>query len=285
MRLPAQLPLIYVDERRIRQCILNLLSNAVKFTPEGGSIHLTVEVRPAQESTASAPSFDQLRLCVTDTGIGVSPELHNRIFEPFYQVDSGLSRNQDGTGLGLHLTQQIIHLHDGTMGLESVPGQGSSFWFELPCRDDLLPTGSGAEAVSDMAPSAEGEQDEEWDNANVLILFAEDNERNQETIQDYLELADFQVVTAVNGQMAIEMAIAHRPDIILMDIQMPVMNGLEAIRQLRQMEDFKTTPIIALTALAMDGDRQKCLDAGANDYLAKPFKLSTVVKMIKKLLT
>jgi PAS domain S-box-containing protein len=248
----------FVDERRIRQVLINLLTNAVKFTPEGGTVTLTASPLPQADD---ATQLHFLRIAVSDTGIGIAPENINKLFQPFVQIDGALNRQYVGTGLGLALVKQIVELHGGRVGLTSELGQGSCFTIDLPYKTELplainLPM-TGQDDISSMVSEAPL--------TAPLILLAEDNEANISTISSYLTAKGYRVILAKNGEEAIAMAYAESPDLILMDIQMPEVDGLTAIRQLRHDPNFGNIPIIALTALAMASDRERCLDAGAND--------------------
>ena len=271
-KLPDNLPDLLVDERRIRQVSINLLNNAVKFTPEGGCITFAVE--------RARPGF--LRIAITDTGIGIAAADINKLFQPFIQIDSALNRQYQGTGLGLALVKRIVELHGGRVGLTSEVGIGSCFTIELPCADTCeapsiaLPPATLFDANSgvDRDPAA----------TLPLILLAEDNMANISTISDYLEAKGYRLVVANNGQEAIDLAYSAHPDLILMDIQMPGMDGIAAMQEIRRDPQFVELPIVALTALAMTGDREKCLAAGANDYISKPIKLKQLAQTIQQML-
>ncbi len=269
---------IVADERRLRQVLINLLSNAVKFTPSGGTIELLVETdRPA----------GMLVFHIKDTGIGIAEDLIPQLFQPFMQIDSSLSRQYSGTGLGLALVKRIMNLHGGSVQVMSREHQGSCFTIKIPCvmvdhptgrseRDRLSPLQLLENCALMPTPSP---------NPNMpLVLLAEDNQMNIDMFTDYLDLHGYQLVIAQDGVEAVEIAKVQQPHLILMDIQMPKMDGLEAIRQIRQEPQLAMTPIIALTALAMPGDAQKCLEVGANNYLAKPVKLKELVSVMRTLL-
>jgi signal transduction histidine kinase/CheY-like chemotaxis protein len=379
---------LYADPRRIKQMLVNLLSNAVKFTPEGGRIGLEV----MGDAAAGRITFT-----VWDTGIGIAPEDQPRLFQPFVQVQSALSREYEGTGLGLVLVQRLAELHGGSVKLESDSNRGSRFIVSLPWNhahissgprrtveaepitgvrsaliiedaytayeqleryltemdvrsvihecgtgavdraakvspdvillDILLPDLSGWEVLRQLksndqtrhipvivisvvdergTPQADGaagylvkpisrEQLKAalgappGDFSSVVpagptILLAEDNEANIHTIGDYLLDHGFQLIVARNGAEAIEHLRTEIPALVLMDIQMPVMDGLEAIRHIRSDAALSGVPIIALTALAMAGDRERCLTAGADDYLSKPVTLRELEQRIRQLL-
>jgi PAS domain S-box-containing protein len=396
-RIDQDLAEIEVDERRIRQVLVNLLSNAVKFTPDGGSVQLQ----------ARADSFHEtVEFSVTDTGIGIAPENMGKLFQPFVQLDSALSRRYAGTGLGLALVRRIAELHGGSVTLESQEGKGSRFTIILPWTavhnaepvaepelvqlqelnlqqvlivedsqaaanqvaryltemgaktlvhsrgsgavqialqsqpdviilDILLPDRSGWEVLAELKANPATQAipvimisvvDERSRSLEMgadahllkpftrqqlqqalsrvitpteppkhqtalvlspvqtsqlpLILLAEDNEANVATLNSYLQARGLTVILARNGLEAVHMAKQHKPDLILMDIQMPEMDGLEAIQRIRTEPDLQEIPIIALTALAMPGDRERCLSVGATDYLTKPVSLKHLLHIL-----
>ena len=278
---------ISVDERRIRQVLINLLINAVKFTPNKGQVSLLVSVGCGEiwEGEAKVPSqfkeqnLPMILFQVKDTGIGIAPKDLRRLFQPFVQLDSGLNRQYEGTGLGLVMVKQIAELHYGQVAVESVLGEGSHFTVALP-YEIAEPNLRSLEPVTPFSrPIAKAK------NAIVpLILLAEDNEANIQTFKTYLSAYEYDVILAKNGVEAVEMAKEHHPDIILMDIQMPVMDGLEATRLIRADKDLAKVPIIALTARAMQGDEELCIAAGASEYLSKPVELEQLMGMIGRFL-
>ncbi|NMG58779.1 PAS domain S-box protein, partial [Geitlerinema sp. P-1104] len=275
--IPANLPDIVLDERRIRQVLVNLLNNAVKFTPEGGHITLQVTL-----TTPGSEAEDRryLRFSVIDTGIGITATNIKKLFQPFIQIDSALNRQYEGTGLGLALTKRIVELHGGEVGVTSEVGVGSCFTLDLPYQASLkLPntSTSNQSGISNLIEQTATE--------SPLILLVEDQEANIITMSSYLTAKGYRLELAKNGQEAIEKTQALSPDLIVMDIQMPGMDGLEAMQRIRAMSQFVSTPIIALTALAMEGDRDRCLAAGATDYLSKPVRLKQLVAMIQQYLT
>ncbi len=386
---------VSADPKRLKQVLVNLLSNAVKFTPDGGRIGLSV----------AAPDGEQVvRVTVWDTGIGIAESDQRRLFQAFTQIDSGLNRTQEGTGLGLALVHRLVVLHDGQVQLESAPGQGSRFVVTLPrvgaAEADALtpawqdhrdfhraliieddPTAAGilvrylaelqvtgfvharaegaVEAVLRMQPDVVlldiylpddsgwvvltrlKEHPETRDTPVVvisivdepekavalgavahlvkpvsraqlagvlrreagraahdtpvsgtaiadhrpLVLLAEDNEANRETIGGYLEDKGFDMRYAVDGLEAVAMARRLTPALILMDIQMPMMDGLAAMREIRADPSLAAVPIVALTALVMPGDRERCLEAGATEYLSKPVSLKGLAALVQQLLS
>jgi signal transduction histidine kinase len=279
-QLPLNLPDLFVDERRIRQVLINLLTNAVKFTPEGGKVTLAASQLPVEDNTKQ----NYIRITVVDTGIGITPENINKLFRPFVQIDSALNRHHSGTGLGLALVKQVVELHGGQVGLTSQLGVGSLFTIDLPCE-----SGTSVEFNPSVQPS-NGQNDiitpavNDLAAKSPLILLAEDNEANISTFTSYLEAKGYRILLAHNGQEAIDLAESKYPDLILMDIQMQGMDGLAAMQYIRQDLKLIDVPIIALTALAMKGDRERCLEAGANDYISKPVKLKQLAATIHQFL-
>ena len=395
-QLDNQLAKVEADPKRLKQILVNLLSNAVKFTPSGGKVSLEVRV----DGDTSV-----IHYVVQDTGVGIAAADVARLFQPFTQLDSSLSRQHEGTGLGLALVRRLTELHGGSVTVESKPGDGSRFTVTLPYRpvmaltkkldtgqlnpfqekatvlvvedvpsaaaqlvhylqemkieavvqsqgvmvveqamrlqptaillDLLMPDRSGWDILADLKAEPQTRAipvlivsvvDErsrglaagaaaylvkpisremlrqalgriaaakngphptlpEPKPAGAHILLAEDNEINVLAIADFLKSRNYQITVAKNGREVIELIHTIHPDLVLMDIQMPEMDGLEAIRRLRARPDFATIPIIALTALAMPGDRERCLAAGANEYLTKPVSLKGLATLIQLLLT
>jgi signal transduction histidine kinase/DNA-binding response OmpR family regulator len=402
------------EPRRLKQILINLLNNAVKFTPDGGQVTLTMLADEAQ---------NLIRFVVEDNGIGISAENMTRLFQPFSQLDGGLTREHEGTGLGLALVSRLVELHGGSVAVESegVPGKGSRFTVFLPWRhlpspadqadveaalanleqallrlsshgnqivnslvvedsptaaeqidrylkelgvqvvahspgehalenalmtspdliilDLLMPDRSGWEVLAQLKADpriqtvpviiisvvdepvrglAAGAVEylvkpitrEQFRQAlarvvvslepaesdhphptpppaspepqGPLILLAEDNETNIQAIGEYLQDVGYRLVVARNGGEALDLAWEWKPELILMDIQMPVLDGFTVTQRLRAMSEFDATPIIALTALAMPGDRERCLAAGANEYLAKPVRLKNLMEIINQ---
>ena len=282
-RIPKHLPEIVIDGRRIRQVLINLLNNAVKFTPEGGTVTLEVSQFHLDKSTTNQTTLNYLRIAVIDTGIGIAAENLQKLFQPFIQIDSSLNRQYNGTGLGLTLVKKLVELHGGNVELTSELGVGSCFAINLPfsagspAREEQTQE-QPEDDLSGQSPILPSQTEEI---TSPVILLAEDNEANTSTFLSYLEAKGYHILLAIDGQQAIDFAKAHHPNLILMDIQMPVIDGIEAIKQIRLNPDLVNTPIIALTSLAMAGDRERCLGAGASDYLSKPVKLKALDTMIK----
>lgn len=269
---------LQADERRLKQVLINLLSNAVKFTSEGGQIGLELE---------KLDSAEAVRFTVWDTGIGIHEEDMQHLFKPFVQLDSRLSRQYEGTGLGLTLVYKMVEMHRGSVLVESTQGQGSRFTVLLPYDARSQETSLSGSSQS-VARQVEIESQAESDtlHQDYLILLVEDSEANIATICDYLTARKYNVTVARNGAQALDILREERPHLIIMDIQMPVMDGLEAIRRIRGDDhgQWQEIPIIALTALAMPGDRERCLAMGANEYLSKPVSLKNLVQIIDNFL-
>jgi PAS domain S-box-containing protein len=259
------LPTIVADERRLKQVLVNLLTNAVKFTPEGGRVGLDAEV--VDDGAA-------LRFTVWDTGVGIPADDLPRLFQPFVQLDAGLARQHAGTGLGLALVRQLTELHGGRVRVESAVGVGSRFVVTLPLLPaDPLTKAQAAPLGWRPAPSA----------TPRLVLLADDEPSNIPPLRDMLQARGHDVRIATQGAEAVQMALELRPDVILMDVQMPVVDGLTATRRLRAAPETRAIPIIAVTALAMPGDRERCLAAGADEYLPKPVSVKLLVAAIERL--
>ncbi|MHB1462711.1 MAG: PAS domain S-box protein [Armatimonadota bacterium] len=395
VNIPPDMAPMVADGRRLKQILVNLISNAVKFTPDHGRVELHVE-----QGHDGMVVFK-----VTDTGIGISDENLARLFQPFHQVDSGLNRKFEGTGLGLALVKKLAELHNGTVSAQSMVGKGSSFIVRIPyrpapealsvnnsCRVNLrralvvasgdmerlsievalqkqgvevqtvcstiqapgdirrfkpelvvmhldMEDGAGWHlldrlkgAVSDgeyalvaitdqelrqeaiacgasasltypldaesvqicidrfakdgLEGSSKAMPDRGSDKSEHhrqrLVLLAEDNEISAELFTTYLSNKGYQVSLASNGREAYDLAVSLHPDIILMDVQMPEVNGIEATRMIREIPELKNTPLVMLTALAMQGDRERCLESGADDYLSKPVRLAQLLGTITK---
>ncbi|MGZ9223950.1 MAG: PAS domain S-box protein, partial [Anaerolineales bacterium] len=270
LEIDDEIGLIWADERRLKQIMVNLLSNAVKFTPEEGKIGLVVHGNKNE---------NEVMITVWDNGIGVKEEDLSRLFQPFVQLDSGLARETTGTGLGLALVAQMVRLHGGSLRVDSHPEQGSHFTIVLPWEPALaIDTASKMKVTGKFRAM-------NLDSINrPTVLLIEDTNEVIMMIRDYLELAGYQVVTARDGVEGITQAQLVHPDLILMDVMMPRMDGLEATRRLRSEPEFEATPIIALTALAMPSDRERCISAGMNDYMSKPVNLKELVKTIQRFL-
>ncbi len=255
------------DPGRIRQILLNLLTNAVKFTDEG-QVEISASLRGETDTAIT------LRIEVHDTGIGMAPETVERLFSRFMQADSSIRRRFGGTGLGLAICRQLCDLMSGRMGVESEPGFGSTFWFDLPlARGDQALADLTASVAPEIAPPD-----------HVLdVLVAEDNPVNQTVISSILEKLGHQCTLAGDGKEAVELLRKGRFDLVLMDVQMPVMDGVTATKVIRILPvPLNQTPVVALTANAMAGDRESYLAAGFSAYLAKPIDVKRLKAALDK---
>ncbi|MDD2755615.1 MAG: PAS domain-containing protein [Methanothrix sp.] len=277
------------DQGKLRQILVNLLSNAVKFTFEGSvKIHVSVE----QEDHDRDDEGDvALRFSVSDTGIGIPPDRLHVLFSPFTQVDSSTTRKYGGTGLGLAISKQLTELMGGKIGVESNDDGGSTFWFtanfgrlaKMPFAGDY---GAKVDHI-DMGKSAcgNGETNKLQEDAghNVRLLVAEDNHVNQRVASAMIRRLGYQADIVANGQETIEALRLIPYDLVLMDCQMPEMDGFEATRLIRRAESKVlncSIPIIAMTASAMKGDKERCLSAGMNDFIAKPVRMTELERML-----
>ena len=264
---PAVPTRIMGDPLRFRQILTNLLSNAVKFTDQG-----RVDVGLAmREDEAGRP---WLSLTVHDTGLGIAPNQLNDIFEDFTQADGSISRKYGGTGLGLAITRRLVQMHGGTIHVQSRVGEGSTFLVELPVETAEPERNAPAAAIPAASVAAK--------TGGVRVLVVEDNLVNQKVIASILIRHGFRVELAGNGREALAAMNRAPADIVLMDVQMPEIDGLTTARLMRENPQWQHIPIIALTAHAMQGDRERCLQAGMNDYLSKPVAPLAVVECVRR---
>ena len=258
-------PTVMADEKQLRQVLLNLLGNAAKFTDQG-NVTLRVQCL-SRDDTAALLHFE-----VTDTGLGMSTDDLQALFKPFQQVGA-VERRRGGTGLGLAISRQIVRLMHGDINVESELGRGSRFWFELRLP---LATQQPALIADRIATGYEGERKK--------VLIVDDVEENRHVLVDMLRPLGFLTYEAHNGHEGLERAVALRPHMILMDNVMPIMSGLDATRRLRDMPDFKDVPVIAISASTSKSDKDKAVEAGATDFLPKPFRATQLLSLLERYL-
>jgi len=255
---------LMADSMRLKQMLSNLLVNAIKFTPVGGRVGIEVQ------GDADA---GKVNLTVWDTGPGISRDFIPRMFKPFEQADPQ-GQTYTGSGLGLYLVQRMADMHGGGVQVNSDPGKGSRFIISLPWKEGNVPT------APRFATRETGPLNMPVFSSHPVILVAEDNEIALSVMTDALRARGCQVLEARNGKEVLDQMEGPMVNLILMDIQMPEMDGLKAIRFLRS-RGFTLTPIIALTAAALPGDRERCLAEGANDYFSKPVDMKLLMETIK----
>ena len=272
-----QLPVaIYADDKRLRQVLLNLLSNAIKFT-DFGSVTFKIEVLDRQsdiKELKQATPIYKIRLQIEDTGIGISPQKLDSIFLPFEQAGKR-DRNAEGTGLGLAISQQIIEKMGSKIRVNSTIGKGTMFWFDL----DLAAASDWSSQVETATVKVIGYQGE-----RRKILVIDDHPDNRSVVVNMLEPLGFKVLEAENGQEGFDTVIRTRPDLIITDVLMPVMDGLEMTRRLRQLPDFATLPIVASPASLSHVDRQESIDAGCDSFFPKPIEFEGLLGQLQRLL-
>ncbi|HEY1778396.1 MAG TPA: ATP-binding protein [Solirubrobacteraceae bacterium] len=258
------------DARRLNQIVLNLVTNAIKFTPEGSvTVRVTLPERHEEDGTA-------VRIAVSDTGIGIASDSLERMFESFTQADVSTTRLYGGTGLGLAIARELVELMGGSIRAESELGHGSTFSFELVLGHPLA-------AVAPAIASGAALTDEPLWATPPLVLVAEDSQINQIVAARSLERAGCRVEVVGDGRQALAALAARRFDVVMMDCQMPELDGYDATAELRRREaPGEHVPVIAMTAQAMDGDRERCLDAGMDDFISKPMRFEALRSMLLK---
>jgi CheY-like chemotaxis protein len=260
---PDESVYVMADRQRLKQVLLNLLTNAVKYTPRGGKVAISFE--PCAN--------DSTRIIVTDTGPGIPNEKISRLFTPFDRLGAEQS-DVEGTGLGLALSQRLMHAMRGSIGVESVPGQGSTFWVELPCTSSPLEriasrNGSGTEAL----PVSSGER---------TILYVEDNLSNLTLVEQMLaEQPEVTLITAMQGRLALDLARQHAPDLILLDLHLPDMPGWEVLSQLQRHEATRDIPVVIISADATSQQIKRLMARGARAYLTKPIDVTEFFRVIE----
>jgi len=264
---------LHGDSARLTQALVNYLGNAVKFT-ERGSVALSCRVLEEDETGYL------LRFEVTDSGIGMTREEQVRIFEPFEQADKTARRRFPGSGLGLAIAKRIADLMEGTVGVESEPGKGSSFWLTV-----RLNRGGPRSIAPELPPKEAAEALLARDFSGTRVLLAEDDPVSREVAQYLLQSVGLEVEVAENGEEAVEMATSCDFALILTDMQMPRMDGLQATAAIRALPGRQSTPVLALTANAFAEDRRRCLEAGMNDFIVKPFEPKHLFETVLKWLS
>jgi PAS domain S-box-containing protein len=267
---PALPEAVRGDPCRLRQVLMNLVGNALKFTARG---RVVVRAELASENAGTVT----VRFSVQDTGIGIPAERRSRLFESFVQGDGSTTRKYGGTGLGLAISKQLAELMGGQIGLESEAGRGSLFWFTAVFQREVVkPLAESTSAPVILA-------DTKRQGPQHRILLAEDNPVNQRIALRILQKAGYQAEAVSNGREALEVLAKTPYDLVLMDVQMPEMDGLEATAEIRRREGpCRHTPIVAMTANAMAGDREKCLAAGMDDYISKPVRAQELAEIIRR---
>ena len=270
---PAVPPVLVVDEIRLLQVLSNLLSNAIKFTEANGSVHIQItEDRMLRNNIATAARDEHLiRVMVSDTGIGISAENQKTLFKKFSQVDTSATKRYAGTGLGLSISRRLVKLMGGDIGVDSVPEQGSTFWFTFraAAAEAALPPANQAK----LAFAEPGPQ----------VLVVDDNQINRRVAYEILRNAGCAVTTAESGEAAVILVEKQFFDIILMDIQMPGMSGIQATRQIKSLGLTLQPPVVAMTAYSLPGDQERFIAAGLDDYLSKPIRPEEMLPKIATL--
>ncbi len=258
------------DHGRLRQILVNLLGNAVKFTDKGDvSVSVSSKVLKGDER--------QISFAVKDTGIGIPQDKMNEIFEPFVQVERTLSLKRDGVGLGLAITRNLVELMGGTIWAESIPGQGTTFSFRIPAETipgkqlyfGRMDSGIASESLSGLKP--------------MRILVAEDNPSNQRVLVEMLKRLGYRPDAVADGREVVQALERQDYDLVLMDIKMPEMDGITATQVIRKLRPENGPKIVAITAFALEGDREKCLEAGMDDYISKPVKMEELAEVLKEM--
>lgn len=260
------------DTLRLKQIITNLLNNSLKFTNDG-------EVKLLVETISSYQDNFVLKFSVVDTGIGISEEGKSKLFKTFSQVSKSTQRKYGGTGLGLVISKNLVEMMNGEIGVESEEGKGSTFWFTV----EMQLSESGAEDEKTIVKKVDKSLLAGADNRKLKILLVEDNKINQKIGLGILKPFNHEVIVAEDGQEAVDKFLEFKPDLILMDVQMPVMDGFIATRKIREIEELKKlkhTRIVALTANALNEEKNKCLAAGMDDFVSKPFKISDIENVL-----
>jgi CheY-like chemotaxis protein/anti-sigma regulatory factor (Ser/Thr protein kinase) len=258
---------VRADRTRLRQVLLNLLSNAIKYNRRGGSVR--VELR--------AHGTERLRILVIDTGVGIAPERQSELFLPFSRlgIEGG---NIEGSGIGLNITRRLAEMMGGSVDVQSVPGEGSTFWIELTC--DTVPEYYEPQAVSEIAISTQRRE-----GPRHRVLYIEDNPANLKLVAQILARSkDIELLTADNPQAGLALATAQAPSLILLDINLPGLDGYQVLARLKADPRLCAIPVVAVTAKAMPRDIERGMAAGFSDYLTKPLDLARFREVVERLL-
>ncbi len=273
------LPHINIDEIRFRQILLNLLSNAVKYNRDGGTVTLAIEEAGEQQESGEG----SLRISVIDSGMGIAAEKHALIFSPFSRL--GLENSDiTGTGVGLTITKELVGAMGGTIGFESILNRGSTFWIEFPIvSGELSVKDRGEKPVPATAAVAVADSDATPPQARHTVLCVEDNPSSLKLLESIIErIQGTAMISAHTGELGVDLAEIHQPDVILMDINLPGINGIEALKRLKASSATKNIPVIALTARASKKDKSQGLEAGFLDYLTKPINVEEVTSALNQ---
>ncbi len=275
------------DPNRLRQILINLVGNAIKFTEKGGVfiyvVPLSSEIPPEHEGDGPPPGKTVLRFSVEDTGIGIPDDKLGKLFNKFSQVDDSISRQYGGSGLGLAISKQLTELMGGTIGVLSADGKGSEFWFTLPF--DVSAEAKVEAMRKTIVPMARLPVEDPCPGRAPNILLVEDNDINQKVAQSLLNKFGLSADTASNGEEALVALSQKTYDLVLMDVQMPVMDGFEATRRIRSPSSLvlnPAVPIVAMTAYALQGDRERCMAAGMDGYVSKPFTSDALIVLLER---
>ncbi len=261
------------DPTRLRQVLLNLIGNAIKFTETG---NITLQVALQEEY----PLESLLQFKIIDTGVGIRPEAIPILFEPFSQADGATTREFGGTGLGLAICKNIVGLMGGDIDVISTPGRGSTFLFTATLKVGAVPDPGTIDQPYFMVNETDRRDPDFPQDNNISILLVEDNRTNQMVAKGLLRKVNIQPDLAQNGREAVEACSKKEYDLIFMDCQMPIMDGVEATKKIRLLMDRKRIPIVAMTAHALTGDREKFLKAGMDDYISKPINLQKIIEVL-----